>query len=83
MFYVLRLRSSHHDKYWHQDVYGPTPGGMGGALCPRLAGDQDGPRFHRFFGGWRYPRPLVTVDACVQALCLLEVLAVDWVGHRA
>lgn len=56
---------------------------MGGALCPRFAGDQDGPRFHHFFGGWRYPRPLVTVDAYVQALCHLEVLAVDWVGHRA
>ena len=56
---------------------------MGGALYPRFAGDQDGPRFHRFSGGWRYPRPLVTVDAYVQALCHLEVLAVDWVGHRA
>jgi hypothetical protein len=56
---------------------------MGGALRPRFAGDQDGPPFPRCFGGSRYPRPLVTVDAYVQAPCHLEVFTVGWVGHRA
>jgi hypothetical protein len=56
---------------------------MGGALCPRFAGDQDGLPFPRCFGSSGYRRPLVTAGAYVQAPCHLDVLAVGWVGHCA
>jgi hypothetical protein len=63
-------------------IYGLTPGGprdTGGAVRPRFAGLP----FPRSFRGSHYPRPLVTVDAYVQAPGHLEVFTVGWVGHRA
>ena len=72
-FYVLRLRSSHRDKYLASDHNMGCRPEADTACRPGFTDGQDGDPLPHPFGG----RPLVTVS-----LCHLEVFTVGSVGHR-